>query len=85
MMKRASAIARLEQKIKILDGESVPVDYIDKRAIKIKKAMMKNISYTSGNIYSVGIENKDADFVAKNIEFNKEGFAKFEVYKTSNL
>lgn len=64
MMKRASTIARLEQKIKILDGEKVPVDYIDKRAIKIKKAMMKNISYTSGNIYTVGIENKDAVFEA---------------------
>lgn len=64
MMKRASTIARLEQKIKILDGENVPVDYIDKRAIKIKKAMMKNISYTSGNIYTVGIENKDAVFEA---------------------
>lgn len=64
MMKRASAIARLEQKIKILDGEKVPVDYIDKRAIKIKKAMMKNISYTSGNIYTVGLENKDAVFAA---------------------
>ena len=64
MMKRASTIARLEQKIKILDGESVPVDYIDKRAIKIKKAMMKNISYTSGNIYTVGLENKEAVFNA---------------------
>lgn len=64
MMKRAATIARLEQKIKILDGETVPVDYIDKRAIKIKKAMMKNISYTSGNIYTVGIENKDEVFNA---------------------
>lgn len=64
MMKRATTIARLEQKIKILDGEKVPVDYIKNRAIKIKKAMMKNISYTSGNIYTVGIENKDAVFEA---------------------
>ena len=64
MMKRATTIARLEQKIKILDGEKVPVDYIDKRAIKIKKAMMKNISYTSGNIYTVGIDNKEAVFEA---------------------
>ena len=64
MMKRATTIARLEQKIKILDGLSVPVDYIDRRAIKIKKAMMKNISYTSGNIYTVCIENKDAVFEA---------------------
>lgn len=62
MMKRATTIARLEQKIKILDGETVPIDYIDKRAIKIKKAMMKNISYTSENIYSVGLENKEEVF-----------------------
>ena len=64
MMKRATTIARLEQKIKILDGEEVPVDYIKNRAIKIKKAMMKNISYTSHNIYTVGIENKEAVFNA---------------------
>ena len=64
MMKRATTIARLEQKIKILDGEKVPVDYIKNRAIKIKKAMMKNISYTSHNIYTVGIENKEAVFNA---------------------
>ena len=64
MMKRATTIARLEQKIKILDGEEVPVDYIKNRAIKIKKAMMKNISYTSDNIYAVGVENKEAVFNA---------------------
>ena len=59
MMKRASNIARLEEKIKILDGEKVPIDYVSKRAIKIKKAMMRNISYTSDNIYAVGLENKE--------------------------
>ena len=58
MMKRASNIARLEEKIKILDGEKVPVDYVSKRAIKIKKAMMRNISYTSDNIYAVGLKKK---------------------------
>ena len=66
MMKRASNIARLEEKIKILDGEEVPVDYVSKRAIKIKKAMMRNISYTSDNIYAVGLENKEEVF--NNIE-----------------
>ena len=66
MMKRASNIARLEEKIKILDGEKVPIDYVSKRAIKIKKAMMRNISYTSDNIYAVGLENKEEVF--NNIE-----------------
>lgn len=44
---------------------------------------LKNI--TTGRFVSYGIENKDADFVAKNIEFNKEGFAKFEVYKNNTF
>ena len=30
MMKRATTIARLEEKIKILDGRTVPIDYVDK-------------------------------------------------------
>ncbi len=68
MMKRASTIARLEKKIKILENEEVPVDYIDRRAIKIKNAMMKNISFASGNIYSVGLENKDEVFANTEVE-----------------
>ena len=62
MMRRASAIARLEEKIKILGGKDVPFDYVNKRAIKIKKAMMEKISYTSNNIYAVGLENKKEVF-----------------------
>ena len=34
---------------------------------------------------SYGIENKNADFIAKNISFDENGFSKFDVYKNNNL
>ena len=34
---------------------------------------------------SYGINNQEANFIAKNITFNDEGFAKFEVYKNNTL
>lgn len=44
---------------------------------------LKNI--TTGKFISYGIENENSDFIAKNIEFNKDGFPKFDVYKNNNL
>ena len=71
MMKRAAGIARLEEKIKILSKEDVPSDYVDKRAIKIKNAMMENISYTAANVYSVGLENEAEVFANTDLEREK--------------
>lgn len=34
---------------------------------------------------SYGIENQNADFVARNISFDENGFAKFDVYKNNNF
>lgn len=39
---------------------------------------LKNI--TTGRFLSYGIENEKADFLAKNISYNKDGFAIFDVY-----
>ena len=37
------------------------------------------------NFISYGIENKNADFIAKNIEFDHNGFAHFDVYKSNEF
>lgn len=34
---------------------------------------------------SYGIENENSDFIARNISFDKNGFANFDVYKNGNL
>ncbi len=36
--------------------------------------------YTTAKVYTYGIENQDSDFTAKNISFDDDGFAKFDVY-----
>lgn len=41
--------------------------------------------FTNANFLSYGIENENADFVAKNISFDKNGFASFEVYKNNKF
>lgn len=61
--KNAEVIARLEEKIMILSREDVPSDYVARRAIKLRKSMIDNLTYNTtsfyGNLYSVGLENKD--------------------------
>ena len=40
---------------------------------------------TKSKFLTYGIENQSADFIAKNIEFDKNGFAHFDVYKQNNF
>lgn len=44
---------------------------------------LKNI--VKSQFISYAIENEHADFIAKNIEFDKNGFANFDVYKHTEL
>ncbi len=44
---------------------------------------LKNI--VKSKFISYGIENKNADFVAQNIEFDDNGFAQFDVYKQNEF
>ena len=44
---------------------------------------LKNI--TTGRFVSFGIDNENADYTAKNIKYDKDGFPKFEVYKNNKL
>lgn len=42
-------------------------------------------NYTNSKIVTYGIDNKDVDFKAKNVTFNKDGFAKFDVLNNNKL
>lgn len=42
-------------------------------------------NYTASKYITYGIENQSADFIAKNIEFNNDGFAGFDVYKNNEF
>jgi len=44
---------------------------------------LKNV--VKSKFISYGIENENADFIAKNIEFDKNGFAIFDVYKQNEF
>ena len=65
------------------------VQKIDENGILVANADDENClklkEYTKANFISYGIENVNADFVAKNIKFDEEGFAKFDVYKNQEF
>ena len=50
----------------------------DKNTLELSKS-------TKSKFITYGIENENANFTAKNISFNDEGFASFEVYKNNTL
>ena len=62
LTRKTNAIAKVEEKIKILSKETVPSTYVKHRAIKLREKMMKYMVYNSSNAYSVGIENYDNIF-----------------------
>ena len=59
---KSLVIARLEEKIKILSKESVPANYVDNRAIKLRTKMMNNLVNNCGNAYSIGVDKMDEVF-----------------------
>ena len=42
-------------------------------------------NYTNEKFITFGLENKDADFTAKDISYDKNGFPEFDVYKKGEL
>jgi len=46
---------------------------------------LKLKDYTDEKFITFGLENKDADFTAKNISYDKNGFPEFDVYKNGSL
>lgn len=67
---KSLVIARLEEKIKILSKESVPTNYVDNRAIKLRTKMMNNLVSNCGNAYSIGIDKMDEVFGNSDISNN---------------
>ena len=41
--------------------------------------------YTNAQVLTFGLENTNADFIAKNIKFDQNGYATFDVYKNENF
>lgn len=82
MMKKATAIARLEEKIGILRREDVPENYVAERAIKLKNNMISAVRYNCNNAYVIGLDKENEIFneeqvVAPKVE--KENFYSSEV------
>ena len=50
----------------------------DENCLKLKE-------FCKGKFITYGIDNQNADFTAKNITFDKNGFPSFEVYKNNEL
>ena len=70
--KKAKAIAKIEEKIMILSKENVPTNYVENRAIKLRKNMMSNLSYNSSMAYSLGIKTEADEAKAIDKIFNED-------------
>lgn len=65
--------------VKLLPSDGVLVlNADDKNCLELK-------NYTESKVLTYGIENENANFVAKNIEFDNEGLASFDVYKNGEF
>lgn len=69
--KKAKAIAKIEEKIMILSKEDVPTNYVENRAIKLRKNMMSNLTHNSSMAYSLGIKTKVDEAKAIDKIFNE--------------
>ena len=60
--------------VKLLPNDGILViNGDDKNCLDLRK-------YTGSKVYTYGIDNQESDFTAKNISFDDDGFAKFDVY-----
>ncbi len=62
ILKKATAIARLEEKLNILRDIPTSPSFVNSRAIKLKDNMIRNARFNSNNAYSVPEERKYAVF-----------------------
>ena len=60
--------------VKLLPNDGILVTNAD------DKNCMDLPKYTSAKVYTYGIDNQDADFTARNITFDDDGFPEFDVY-----
>ncbi len=73
VMKKATAIARLEEKVSILLDIPVSPEFVNNRAIKLKDNMMRNARFNSHNVYAVLEEEKNAIFDYQNTYLTPKG------------
>lgn len=66
--KKSKKIAKLEEKIMLLAKESVPTNYVSKRAIKLKKKMCANLKFTTEEWYTIGMDKKEEIFKSEEKE-----------------
>ena len=65
--------------VKLIPDDGVLVlNADDKNCLELKK-------YTNAKVYTYAIENQKANFIAKNIIFDDEGFASYDVYKNGEF
>lgn len=55
---KARHIAKLEENIMVLSKQSVPDNYVARRAIKLRERMAANLFYNSQGFYTLGIDSK---------------------------
>lgn len=66
ILKKATAVARLEAKINFLQfGTEVTDDFVSSRAIKIKENMMNNMRYNADAAYSIPDDKKESIFAVE--------------------
>ena len=70
--KKAKEIAKIEEKIMIHSKENVPTNYVENRAIKLRKNMMSNLSHNSSMAYSLGIKTEADEAKAIDKIFNED-------------
>ena len=59
-MELNATIARLEEKINILSRGGVPTNYVENRAIKLRKKMMDSLMYNTSGIYANETDKYDS-------------------------
>ena len=74
----AGIIANLESKIMTLSKENVPGSYVARRAIKLRKAMIANLTWHSGQLYSIGKDHYEDVFESEAVEELPEEVAPIE-------
>lgn len=84
--KKTRKIAELEKKIMILSRESVPKNYVEDRAIKLRKNMMENLRFNSSNTYSLGIKDEvDEEEAIDKIFYDEQDLTTNNSPKSSDL
>lgn len=82
LTKKSLAIAKLEEKIKICTNEIVPINYVNNRAIKIRKKMMDNLVANCDMSYSVDADSRDEifnDVETENVNSINQGISAEEI------